>query len=112
MTIPDDDLPELHESVLDPDTVHQLVHDISSLTEILEIIPKGASDKYVADPTTQKNGMDIELGRDLLLAGQIRGLQIRYRHNSAQWWDTLIALPEGFKIVRIQHNFDHIQQEI
>ncbi len=111
MSLPDPELPELHQSVLDADTVRQLVSDVSSLTEILEVIPKGTSDKYVADPGSAST-MNIELGRDLLLAGEIRGLQIRYRHEGAQWWDTLLSTPEGFKIVRIRHDFDHIQQEI
>lgn len=111
MTTPNDELPELHQSVLDPDTVRQLIADVSTLTEIIEVIPKGKVDGYVDEPGSGST-MNIELGRDLLLAGEIRGLQIRYRHQGAQWWDTLIALPEGFRIVRIQHNFDHIHQEI
>ena len=103
------DLPELHESILDDDTVRDLVRDVSSLTKILEVIPKGGSEDYVAK-NGKLNSVDIELGRDLLLARQIRGLQIRYEHQGSQWWDTLIALPDGFKIVRIEHNFE--QQEI
>lgn len=105
------DLPEINESIIDADTLHQLIHDISSLTEILEVIPKGAPERYVAEPGTAAN-MSLTLGRDLLLAGEIRGLQIRYRHEGAQWWDTLIRTDDGIKIVRIRHDFEHIQQNI
>lgn len=106
-----DNLPELNQSIIDAPTLHQLVADIQSLTEILEVIPKGAPDRYVAEPGATP-AMNIELGRDLLLAGEIRGLQIRYRHEGAQWWDTLLHTPDGIKIVRIRHDFDHIQQHI
>lgn len=110
MTEPDA-LPDLQQSILDREALEQLVVDIKSLTEVIEVIPKGKVDGYVAEPGTT-GGLDLDLARDLLLAGQIHGLQIRYIHDGAQWWDTLLRVPEGIKIVRIRHDFNHSNDPI
>lgn len=96
-------LPDLQQSVLDPDTLAQLFSDLGSLTEILEVIPKALAQGYVLE------GSEISLdeGRRMLLSGVVRGLQIRYQYQDSQWWDTLLpdAASGGFRIVRIQHDF-------
>jgi hypothetical protein len=96
-------LPDLQQSVLDPDTLAQLFSDLGSLTEILEVIPKALAESYV--PESSEIGLDE--GRRMLLSGVVRGLQIRYRYQGSQWWDTLLpdAASGGFRIVRIQHDF-------
>ncbi|QQL44859.1 hypothetical protein [Sulfuriroseicoccus oceanibius] len=102
----DQPLPDLQQSVLDPEALTQLITDIQTLTEVVEVIPKGSPAGYVAEPGAPV-AMDLELARDLLLAGELHGLQIRYQHDGAQWWDTLLQSPQGIKIVRIRHEFDH-----
>jgi len=96
-------LPELQQSSLDPDTLAQLFIDLATCTEIIEVIPKAAAEGYVPEAST----LGLEDARQLLLSGQIRGLQIRYRYQGCQWWDTLLPDPAtgGFRIVRIQHDF-------
>jgi hypothetical protein len=37
----------------------------------------------------------------MLLAGKIRGLQLRYRFGEQRWCDTLMPLPSGARLVRI-----------
>lgn len=100
---PTPELPDLQQSVLDPDTLAQLFSDLGSLTEILEVIPKALAESYV--PESSEIGLDE--GRRMLLSGVVRGLQIRYRYQGSQWWDTLLPDAEsgGFRIVRIQHDF-------
>lgn len=97
------ELPELQQSVLDTETLAQLFSDLASLTEVLEVIPKALSQGYVAE----QSELGLEEGRQMLLAGAVRGLQIRYRYQGCQWWDTLLPDPQsgGFRIVRIQHDF-------
>jgi hypothetical protein len=42
----------------------------------------------------------------MLVARNVRGLQLRYRHQGKTWWDTVMPLPGGlFRIVRIEHDF-------
>ncbi|NWK56716.1 hypothetical protein HW115_13920 [Verrucomicrobiaceae bacterium N1E253] len=96
-------LPDLQQSVLDPETLSQLFSDLSELTEVLEVIPKAAAQGYVPECGT----LTLEEGRALLLSGRVRGLQIRYQYQGSQWWDTLLpdAQSGGFRIVRIQHDF-------
>lgn len=97
------EMPDLQQSVLDPETLAQLFSDLGSLTEILEVIPKALAEGYVAESST----ITLEEGRKMLLSGVVRGLQIRYRYQGSQWWDTLLpdASTGGFRIVRIQHDF-------
>ena len=98
-------LPELQQSVLDPETLEQLFSDLSSLTEIIEIIPKAAAAGYVDE---KQQHISLDEAREMLLSSTVRGLQIRYRYQGSQWWDTLLPDPggNGFRIVRIQHDFD------
>ena len=37
----------------------------------------------------------------MLLAGNVRGLQLRYRFGEQNWCDTLMPLPSGARLVRI-----------
>jgi len=97
------ELPDLQQSVLDPGTLAQLFVDLETCTQIVEIIPKAAAKGYVAEETQ----ITLSSAQELLLTGKIRGLQIRYLYQGSQWWDTLLPAPnnEGFRIVRIQHDF-------
>lgn len=98
-----DVLPDLQQSVLDQATLEQLFVDLAALTEITEIIPKMSAEGYVPE----QSRMNLDEARGLLFGGQVRGLQIRYNYQGSQWWDTLLPVPgnEGFRIVRIQHDF-------
>lgn len=93
------ELPELHESVLDEATVDQLFTDIKELTQIVEVIPKTVSKGNV-----QEGSISLDEGRRMLRDGSCRALQIRYVHDGAQWWDTLMTQPDGTRVVRIRHD--------
>ena len=95
-------LPELTESLLGAEQITDLFRDIGALTEIVEIIPKQGPRDYVDD----SESLDLESARAQLLDGGFRGLQIRYQYQGGLWWDTLIRVPQGFRIVRIRHDFD------
>lgn len=97
------ELPELQQSVLDAATLRQLFADLAACTEITEIIPKQAAEGYVPEHSS----LTLDEARAMLLGRRIRGLQIRYNYQGSQWWDTLLPAPggEGFRIVRIEHNF-------
>ena len=99
---PDDDskLPDLNEAILDAATIEQLFRDLEACTQITEIIPKFAERRMVTEQT-----LSLEQARQLLLGGQARGIQIRYRYDGADWWDTLMQTPQGIRLVRIRHEF-------
>jgi len=92
-------LPDLQQSILDAPTVDQLFADIAACGSQLEIIPKFAAEERI-DASSR---LTLEDGRALLLAGQLRALQIRYRYQGSDWWDTLLPVPQGHRLVRIEH---------
>ena len=48
-----------------------------------------------------------DLERTVKFYRDVLGLQVRYRHDGREWWDTLLALsPGGFRLVRIEQRWD------
>ncbi|MGJ8649713.1 MAG: hypothetical protein ACSHX4_05090 [Opitutaceae bacterium] len=94
-------LPELHQTVLTPDHLNALFNDLESCTEILLVMPKAAPG-YVGIKE-----VSLEEGKTLLVNGSLRGLQIRYQYQGAEWWDTLINRDGQIHITRIQQNFQN-----
>ncbi len=92
-------LPDLHQADLDADTLNQLFADIGQLTQVIEVLPKYRQRDYTPDTP-----ISLDEARDLLRDGTVYGLQIRYIHNDAQWWDTLMPVPNGMRLVRIRHD--------
>jgi len=92
-------LPELHQTVLTTETQAALFADLEACTEILAVMPK-AGPGYV---TPEEIG--LKEGEALLNEGALRGLQIRYRYQNEEWWDTLINRNDQIHITRIQQNF-------
>jgi hypothetical protein len=92
-------LPELHQTVLTPETLADLVTDLKACAKILVVMPK-AGPGYVAPKE-----IDLDEGAKLLESGQLRGLQIRYRYQNEEWWDTLINRDGNISITRIQQDF-------
>lgn len=93
----DDRLRDYHEAMLDPATLQRLFIDLDGAAEVLAVLAKGGG-------TTRAHGgtMTLEEGRQLFMSNKIKGLQIRYRYEGAEWWDTLMHTPEGVRIVRIE----------
>jgi hypothetical protein len=95
-------LPDLHEAEIDEATLRQLFDDVAAHTELLEVIPKQSAAAYVPEIPA----ITLAEGLDLLLASGVRALQLRYRHDGAVWWDTLMPTPhQTFRVVRIRHEF-------
>jgi hypothetical protein len=95
------ELPALHATTLEFAQVEQLLTDIEVCTELQEILPKYAAQGHVLE-TAQ---VTLAQARELLSARAVRGLQLRYRYEGADWWDTVMVLGEQFRVVRIRHDF-------
>jgi len=106
--LPSDDdapLPDLADALLDDDALDALLRDLAALATIDEIIlkrgPRRVDDADVDSPVA------LAEVANLLRAGSVRGVQIRYRHDGARWWDTLMVAPPGsaarVRLVRIRH---------
>lgn len=95
-------LPDLLQSDIEEATLRQLIADIGTHTEILDIIPKHAPGYVEENPAPLK----LDQAYQMLACRSVRGLQLRYRHQGKTWWDTVMPLPGGlFRIVRIEHDF-------
>ncbi len=96
MADPAPQLPALTQAVLDPATLDALFRDLAACTEILAVVPKTA-----AQTMTAPVPIDLATARAGLASGQFRGVQVRYRYESKEWCDTLMATPAGVRLVRL-----------
>ena len=90
-------LPDVQESVVDAATIDRLFFDLSQLAEIVDVKIKAAKEAYAsaAAPT-------LTAARAALAARHALGVQLRYRYQGVEWIDTLFAVADGFRIVRMQ----------
>lgn len=95
------ELPALHTTTLDVAQVEQLLTDIETCTESLDILPKYAARGAVPEAAS----VTLAQARELLLTRAVRGLQLRYRYDGADWWDTVMVVGDQFRVVRIRHDF-------
>lgn len=92
-------LPPIHVADIDRDKLGELFTDVEALGEQLEIVLKrGAEARVDAGPCAS-----LAQAMELLTCGTVLGVQLRYRFEGADWWDTLMRTPTGFRLVRIQH---------
>lgn len=94
-------LPDLNMTLLDAAQVEQLLRDVELCAQITEIIPKFAAHGHVPDTAA----VTLAQARVLLATRTVRGLQLRYRYEDADWWDTLMLVGDQFRLVRIRHDF-------
>lgn len=94
-------LPQLQESLLDAETLEQLVSDLQRFAQVDEVLFKGGA-------TAMTSGRAVSLLEALesLRQGRTLGVQVRYRYAGASWWDTLLRTPHGIRLVRIEHPLD------
>jgi hypothetical protein len=94
-------LPDLNQAELDWSGVEALLRDIDALAQVTEIILKLGPRQMVADAAA----LTLVQTREILRQRSARAVQIRYRYDGADWWDTLMLLPECWKLVRVRHVF-------
>lgn len=101
MPEPGGPMPEVRTGALDDAGVAALFADIRALTEVDEVIIKDRPGRV-----QDAQGVTLEEAERLVLLGEVRGVQIRYRHDGAHWWDTLMCGPDGVRLVRVRHEFE------
>ena len=94
-------LAELQDAILDAETLECLFRDLELCTEILGVMPRRARNQMVPDVN-----VTLSDAKALLMGGAVSGVQIRYRYEGGEWWDTLMRLPQGVRLVRIRHEFE------
>ena len=96
MTEPE--LPQLQDTLLGREELEALVRDVGACTELLAIQAQGQGGRR--GPALSLSLAEIPLA---LNEGEARRVQLRYRHEGQEWWDTLLRTPEGVRLVRIAH---------
>lgn len=97
MSEPEVPLPELSEGWLDPESLGQLVLDIEGLTQVLEVIVKGAPERFASDQRVA-----LRQAFAMISTRTIQGMQVRYRWEGETYMDTLLWTPQGLKVVRMK----------
>jgi hypothetical protein len=90
-------LPPLWQATFDESTLDRLFVDLESATEVLSVQAKADPRAYApADPLT------LTTARERLTTRAVRGVQVRYRYDGHEWTDTVLCVPGGYRLVRMQ----------
>jgi len=92
-------LPPVHVAEIDHDKLRELFADVEALGEHLEIVLKRVTEAHVE----RVPYVSLAEALEELSSGTALGAQLRYSYKGADWWDTLLRTPDGFRLVRIQH---------
>ena len=93
-------LAELNQAILDPGVLSALFDDLEAHTQVLDVLVKGA-----ATVRADSKPVGLREAESLLVARSVRGVQVRYRYEEAEWRDTLLARPDGVQLVRMRMDF-------
>lgn len=93
--------PPMCDSVISRDELQALMSDLKQFTTIEEILLRQQRRGYIDE--TQQPGIDDVF--PLLDGGHVRGVQIRYSWESSCWFDTIMIIEGGFRLIRVRHEF-------
>jgi hypothetical protein len=87
----------LQDVVLDDAALGQLVFDVEHAAQLIAVVirPFGVRRAAMAPASLD------EAYR--ALRQRTASVQLRYRFSGEEWWDTLLPLPSGVRLVRISH---------
>lgn len=89
------------DALLDEKTVGQLFFDVAHAGELVAVIQKGTGARRAHEPAATRAALDA--AHQAFVAKEIAGVQLRYRFNGEEWWDTLTHTPRGVRLIRISH---------
>ncbi len=85
----------LQVAMLDAEMLEQVFFDVGAAAELLEVAIKGGAETRGA-----VGGVGLEEARDALVSGTAVGVKLRYRYRGTEWWDTLVRVEGGVRLVR------------
>lgn len=92
-------LPQVLEGLLDAPTLAALFDDVGATGGLLGVVIKQG--RQASPP---RGASALGAARDALREGRATAVQLRYRHDGREWWDTVMtAGPGAWRLVRIAH---------
>ena len=91
-------LPEMRQAVLSHDEMRALLADLQAHATVWN-----TQCKTKPSHPTPPHDLPLEHAVELLFAGNVQAIQIRYQFDQSEWTDTLFNNPLGIRLVRIQH---------
>lgn len=96
--IPEPPLPEIHDVVLDRAALDRHFAELARDKTLIAVVTRGTG--YAGDPTPAHDPRkQLAAARAALEHGL--SVQIRYRDAATEWWDTLMPVSGGTRLVRI-----------
>lgn len=83
--------------ILDDASVAQLLFDIEHAAELMGVALRSLGARRASSAAASL----ADASRALV--DRSASVQLRYRHAGEEWWDTLIPLPSGVRLIRISH---------
>lgn len=96
---PELELPDLHEAILDAQTLRAYATDLLDCAVIFDLQLKRAPQAYVPDSAS---ALSLDEALSALERREALGLQVRYLWQEKVWLDTLMWTAQGLRLVRIQ----------
>lgn len=91
------DFPELRQSKVGRRGLREYFDDLRHVADVENVRVKGAAAEYADD-----REVGLERAFELLVKGEVRGVQIRYVWRDEAWWDTLLCQEDGIELTRVQ----------
>lgn len=95
-------MPDLYEGELDEAGIDALFEALEGVPGGVEVIVKWRPGQAVPP---QRARLDLAAARSIVARRQARAVQLRYRFEGEDWWDTLMLGPERVRVVRVRHRF-------
>lgn len=91
------ELPEVFADDLSADRLGEVIRDIELCAEVLDVrLKRRASERADDEALSLRDAMQ------LLVEGDALGLQVRYVHGGAEWWDTVLRAGGGYRLIRVR----------
>lgn len=91
------ELAPVYEGELDGATFEDYLADLEELADVHRVLVKES-----AEVRGEGTSLSLDQARMLLLTGAVRGVQIRYRHESIDWVDTLVRGTDAIRLLRVE----------
>ena len=91
-------VPLMVEGLLSDQDVRVYLADLKTHAVVVDV-------RLKTGPTipSPEHSISVDQGVEQLLSGRMRAIQVRYRYDAFIWSDTLMSLPNGFRLVRCRN---------